>query len=121
MEEDEAIAAMEQALREGQPIRKALKRTSHRAHFTLCRTTTVKARDDETFRTRRDPQERDPRLRPVIDAAAQEAEVSLREDGWTIGMGYCHVLWGCQKRILKEKYGINWKTPAEMNPDVRFD
>jgi hypothetical protein len=27
--------------------------------------------------------------------------------------GACHILWGRQQKILKEKYGINWRTPAE--------
>jgi hypothetical protein len=35
--------------------------------------------------------------------------------------GSCHTLWSLQKQILKEKYGITWYTPAELNPDVKFD
>ena len=36
-------------------------------------------------------------------------------------LGCCHTIWALQKRILKEKYGITWYTPAELNPDVKFD
>ena len=36
-------------------------------------------------------------------------------------LGCCHTLWALQKRILKEKYGITWYTPDELNPDVKFD
>lgn len=36
-------------------------------------------------------------------------------------MGFCHIYWYEKKRILKEKYGIEWKSPALMNPHVRFD
>ena len=36
-------------------------------------------------------------------------------------LGSCHTLWDIQKRILKEKYDITWYTPAELNPDVKFD
>ena len=36
-------------------------------------------------------------------------------------LGSCHTLWTLQKRILKEKYGITWYTPAELNPDIKFD
>ena len=36
-------------------------------------------------------------------------------------LGCCHRLWSLQKRILKEKYGITWYTPAELNPDTKFD
>ena len=38
-----------------------------------------------------------------------------------IQLGSCHTLWALQKHILKEKYGITWYTPAELNPDVKFD
>jgi len=31
------------------------------------------------------------------------------------------LFWGEKKRILKEKYGINWKTPAELNPETMYD
>lgn len=36
-------------------------------------------------------------------------------------LGSCHWLWGMKKHILKEKYGITWYTPAELNPDVIYD
>ena len=36
-------------------------------------------------------------------------------------LGCCPTLWALQKRILKEKYGITWYTPDELNPDVKFD
>ena len=32
-----------------------------------------------------------------------------------------HKLWCKQKEILLRDYGIEWKTPAEMNPDIIFD
>lgn len=36
-------------------------------------------------------------------------------------MGKCHVLWHAQKMVLKEKYDIDWLTPAECFPDIIFD
>lgn len=36
-------------------------------------------------------------------------------------LGSCHTLWDIQKRILKEKYGITWYTPAELHPEIKFD
>ena len=36
-------------------------------------------------------------------------------------LGSCHRLWAMQKNILKEKYGITWYTPAELNPEIKFD
>ena len=36
-------------------------------------------------------------------------------------LGACHGYCAAQKRILKEDYGIDWRTPAELNPNTRFD
>lgn len=36
-------------------------------------------------------------------------------------IGSCHRLWALQKHILKEKYGITWYTPAELNPEIKYD
>ncbi|MBQ4585894.1 MAG: hypothetical protein IJA82_06770 [Clostridia bacterium] len=45
----------------------------------------------------------------------------LKKVGKRRGLGYCHLYWATKKRILKEKYGIDWKSPAELNPGVLFD
>lgn len=34
--------------------------------------------------------------------------------------GMCHRAWSIQKQLLAAE-GIDWRTPAEMNPNVRFD
>ena len=52
------------------------------------------------------------RLMP--DYPEQAAQVFMQ-------LGSCHRLWTMQKKILKEKYGITWYTPAELNPDIKFD
>lgn len=36
-------------------------------------------------------------------------------------MGFCHTYWYRKKQILKEEYGIDWKSPADMNPMMCFD
>lgn len=36
-------------------------------------------------------------------------------------LGFCHAIWNSQKRILKRDYNVEWKTPAELNPDVMMD
>ncbi|MCH5162263.1 MAG: hypothetical protein J1G38_02095 [Clostridiales bacterium] len=36
-------------------------------------------------------------------------------------LGFCHAYWHTKKRILKEKYNIDWRSPAELNPHIRFD
>jgi hypothetical protein len=76
----------------------------------------------ETRGFRSDPQERDPRVSPFIEAAAIDAECELRAEGADEHqLGYCHLLWERQRTILRERYGIDWRTPAQMNPDVFFD
>jgi len=36
-------------------------------------------------------------------------------------LGYCHLYWKVKKNILKKDYHIDWKSPAELNPDCHFD
>ena len=33
---------------------------------------------------------------------------------------FCLRYWKEKKRVLKEKYSLNWKTPAELNPQINF-
>ena len=70
---------------------------------------------------KRDLKEYIPYYKKKIDLARAEAEKILREQREQTGMGYGHKLHGLQKSILKEKYKINWKTPAEMNKHIIFD
>ena len=59
---------------------------------------------------------------PEYKAISQELDKKIRaEVGENRGMGYCHLYWGAKKRILKRDYGIDWKSPSELNPHVRFD
>ncbi|NQS72554.1 MAG: hypothetical protein HQQ73_10465 [Desulfobulbaceae bacterium] len=60
-------------------------------------------------------------MRVHIKAAKREAEKLLKHDPLRGQMGFCHLYWTIVKRILWEKHGIDWKSPAEMNPDVFFD
>ena len=36
-------------------------------------------------------------------------------------IGYCHMYWKAKKELLYKDYGIDWKSPSEMNPQTRFD
>ena len=56
-----------------------------------------------------------------IKAAELEAEAELENSIFRNQVGFCHVFWATQKRILKDKYGIDWKTPAEENPQNCYD
>ena len=68
-----------------------------------------------------DPVEDDPRYAEVfgkIDAEVKEALASHPQRG---SMGFVHLIWETKKWILLQKYSIDWKTPAELNPQVMFD
>jgi hypothetical protein len=56
-----------------------------------------------------------------IKAAEIEADAELEGSDQRGKMGFCHLLWATQKRILKDKYKVDWKTPAEENTGVFYD
>lgn len=71
-----------------------------------------------------DPLENDPQTAFFIKKAAKEARRKLFLSNllsFGKSFGYCHVFWKKQKQILRDKYGIDWKTPAERNPHTRYD
>lgn len=35
--------------------------------------------------------------------------------------GACHAIWHEMREIFRDEYGIEWKSPQELNPRVRFD
>lgn len=37
------------------------------------------------------------------------------------GLGFCHVVWRAQKTVLKRDYNIEWKSPADLNPENCYD
>lgn len=39
----------------------------------------------------------------------------------SIQLGSCHWIWAMKKRILKEKYGITWYAPPEVNTACIYD
>jgi hypothetical protein len=66
-----------------------------------------------------DPVEDDPKFKPLVDAADREADANLKDEKRRIG--FCHLFWATKKRILREKFGVAWFTPEEMNPGGHFD
>jgi hypothetical protein len=68
-----------------------------------------------------DPIEDDPQIGPLIDAATREAHEALADHPHRGQLGFCHVLWGKKKEILREKHGIEWRTPSEMDPLAFYD
>jgi len=65
-----------------------------------------------------DPIEDDPATGPVIRSAQSKADAEIDAK---IRMGRCQAVWKRTKKILKEEHGIAWFSPADMNPQFRFD
>lgn len=68
-----------------------------------------------------DPVEDDPRYAEVFNRIDEEVKTALDLSTKHRGRGYVHIFWDTKKRILKQKYNIDWRTPAELNPQVIFD
>lgn len=66
-----------------------------------------------------DPIENSAEYKAVIKDVEKELDKLLKNK--PKGMGFCHIYWYEKRRILKEKYGIDWKSPSLMNPRVLFD
>lgn len=47
-----------------------------------------------------------------------EADPSMPQRG---AVGYAPLYWRALQRILREEFGVNWRTPSEMNPGVCID
>jgi len=67
--------------------------------------------------------EKDPKYKDIINKAEKEAEDILEKEcpGGKYEMGYCYGFWEEKKKILKEKYNIDWMAPDECNPLIMFD
>ena len=64
-------------------------------------------------------------IQEKLDEIAKEVDEEMEKLGFTRNgtpmRGSCHARWEIEKEILKKRYGIDWKTPQERNPNVRFD
>ena len=71
---------------------------------------------------RLDPVERTTKYRRAVGKADELALAEIIAAGFNPnGMGACHAFWGAKKTILLERFGIEWRSPSEMNPHVCFD
>ena len=69
-----------------------------------------------------DPLEDLPEYHAAFADASQLAEEKTKAYRAVRGpFGAIHVFWAEKKKVLKEKYGIDWKMPAELNPGVNYD
>lgn len=55
-------------------------------------------------------------VEPIVEELIKEQLGELYDH-----FGACHAIWYHRKRLLMERYGIEWFTPVELNRDVLFD
>ena len=65
-----------------------------------------------------DPVEQTPEYLAIERVLKIKIRSKIGEGGY---LGYCFLYWECKKHILREEYGIEWHSPAELNPHVIFD
>ena len=71
-----------------------------------------------------DPVEQTADYRAIIAEAENTIKSELSRRGFPTKaefVGWCHIYWGIKKEVLLRDYGIVWKSPAELNPQVRYD
>jgi hypothetical protein len=73
-----------------------------------------------------DPQEDDPVTGPLIKAALEEAKAivdrEFAEKGYGPNMkGRAPGTWKRARQILRERHGIEWKSPTDINPGLCVD
>ena len=56
------------------------------------------------------------KIKDVVDNKVEKYAKTL--DG---GLGTCYKVWEYKKELLKSIYNIDWKSPAELNPNIIFD
>ena len=82
----------------------------------------IKGRFDKIFfkgYLKRDPIEWSEKYEKIIDEANKKI-YALLED-YPRGMGFCLAYWSVKEKVLREDYGVKWKSPVIMNPGVIFD
>jgi len=65
------------------------------------------------------PLDRHPHFNAVMALADELAESEVGDSA--AKMGECHRFWATKKQILKSRFGLDWESPADLNPDVFFD
>lgn len=58
----------------------------------------------------------------IPESIMHEVECRIEEEHKNVpkGLGYCHMYWARKKQLLKER-GYDWKSPAELNPNIMYD
>jgi len=69
--------------------------------------------------TKYDPVEHTEQYLKILIELEAKIEEELR--GEPMGEGFCFMYWHKKEEILKRDYGIDWDSPAVLNPGTRFD
>lgn len=67
-----------------------------------------------------DPIEDHPEYSDLIKRVGEEALDQVKREAGP-GLGLCHAVWGSMATILRERHGIVWYSPSEMNPLTMYD
>jgi hypothetical protein len=68
-----------------------------------------------------DPIDHDPAYKTILKAVDKEIKNDPEYQERKGKMGACHIYWRLKKEILKERYNIDWKSPADCHPEIIFD
>jgi hypothetical protein len=75
-----------------------------------------------------DPIEDEESIKSLFEAVKTEAESEAKQfqsrkgsSALTSKRGLCHLQWAIIKRLMLERHGISWRSPAELNPWITFD
>ena len=71
-----------------------------------------------------DPVQCTPKFKLVIAEVEKKVAREMKKRGYppkATLIGWCHLYWSVKKEVLKKDYSIDWKSPAEMNPQYSYD
>src|SRR5437016_279959 len=66
-----------------------------------------------------DSQESEPKFRAAFvaaDAAAERRVANVKRD-----KKFALKFWAAKKQVLRRQFGIDWKSPAELNPTITYE
>lgn len=66
-----------------------------------------------------DPIEWTLRWEQIIDQADEIVYKNLAD--YPRGLGFCHAFWAERTRVLRQEFGLKWRSLSRMNPHVIFD
>ena len=61
-------------------------------------------------------------IEPEVDKELIDMELLKIENGKeNYALGSVNVKWEIQKRLMKERFNIDWQSPQDKNPNINFD